>query len=43
MNGVPAALDFIKAAGRLDAARTAPGTLEEIGKSLSLVVAEYAG
>jgi len=34
MAGVPAALEFIKAAGGLEAAKSALGTLEEIGKAL---------
>jgi len=32
--GVPAALEFIKAAGGLEAAKSALGTVEEIGKAL---------
>jgi len=34
MAGVPAALEFIKAAGGLEAAKSALGTVEEIGKVL---------
>jgi len=34
MTAVPAALEFIKAAGGLEAAKSALGTLEEIGKAL---------
>jgi hypothetical protein len=34
MAGIPAALEFIKAAGGLEAAKSALGTVEEIGKAL---------
>jgi hypothetical protein len=34
MGGIPAALEFIKATGGLEAAKSALGTLEEIGKAL---------